>query len=166
MTGNNKGGNPNLVPFTKGDERAKAAGRASAAARAAKRAAEAEAQGELAARAAQTLQEWSATFQREELGDRAALAAQKIADDVLTGAIVVDARSAAPLLTALVDIARIEAGLHTSATLTATITSEQMTARLDVLRQQAGGHNQVGTQPPHILESPPLGSEPTQQQGV
>jgi hypothetical protein len=116
MPSNNTNGNTTLVPFTK--ETASAAGKKSAENRraraAAKRAAEAVTN--------RKLDEWCATYERDKLGEVAAATAQKLCDDILNGRIEVDARAAAALLPALVDIARIEAGLHTSATMHANVT--------------------------------------------
>ena len=120
MAGNNPNGNGTLTPFT--SETASAAGKKSAANRRAKAAAKRAAD----AVTNRNLMEWVDTYQRDNLGDVAAATAQKLCDDILCGRIEVDARAAAALLPALVDIARIEAGLHTSATMHATITADPM----------------------------------------
>lgn len=105
-----------LRPFTSAT--ASEAGKRSAAARKAKAAEQRAAKAVIE----RSLTEWADTFQREDLGTRCALAAQKVAADILSGAIVVTEKNAAPILTALVDITRLEEGLHTSATMHASIT--------------------------------------------
>lgn len=131
MPANNPNGSTTLTPFT--SETASAAGKKSAAARRARAAAKRQAD----AITNRNLAEWCDTYERDKLGEVAAATAQKLCDDILCGRIEVDARSAAPLLSALVDIARIEAGLHTSATMHATITTDQTLDRIRQLRAQA-----------------------------
>ena len=83
MAGNNPNGNGTLTPFT--SETASAAGKKSAANRRAKAAAKRAAD----AVTNRNLQEWVATYQRDNLGDVAAATAQKLCDDILCGRIEV-----------------------------------------------------------------------------
>lgn len=120
MPANNPNGNPTLPRFN--SETAKAAAAKSAESRRAKKRAAAEHK----AVVERDLNQWVNLYERNQLGDVAAATAQKLCDDILCGRIEVDARAAAALLPALVDIARIEAGLHTSATMHATVTADPM----------------------------------------
>ena len=130
-TTNNPTHGANLTPFD--SERARAAALKSAQVRreraAAKRAAE--------AAASRDLDEWVTTYQREQLGPACAAAAQKIAHKILSGEID-DPRSLVSALPVLVDIARLEAGLNTTATMHVTATLDPM-ARIRELRARAAG---------------------------
>ena len=131
MPSNNTNGNTTLTPFTK--ETASAAGKKSAE----NRRARATARRAADAITNRKLDEWCATYERDRLGEVAAATAQKLCDDILCGRIEVDARSAAALLPALVDIARIEAGLHTSATMHANVAMTDPMERIREIRARA-----------------------------
>ncbi len=84
----------------------------------------------------QSIAEWAATYQRELLGPGCAAAAQKIAHMVLNGELT-DQRALVAALPVLFDIARLEAGQHTNATVHATISTDESLSRLHALRAQA-----------------------------
>jgi len=92
--------------------------------------------------------------EREQLGPASAAAATKIAHMILSGEIS-DERSLVQALPVLVDIARLEEGLHTTATMHASVTlpSDAM-HRIEALRHQASDRSLVsGTRPQ--TETPP-----------
>ena len=105
---------PGLQPFTKGDERARAAGRKSAQVRAAKRAAQQAAQAANEQELQHTITTHLNTFQREQLGPAALAAASVIIGRILRNEIEISEKSAADLIRTLTDIGRMEAGQATS----------------------------------------------------
>jgi hypothetical protein len=119
-----------LTPFVKGDGRAVEAGRRGAAVRAAKRATERA----TAATVAAELRTLATTFTREELGPIAAAAAVDIIGRVQRGEVSV--RDPADWLRALVDVARLEAGEATSASIVAHL-GAGATAEVVALRDRA-----------------------------
>lgn len=124
----------NLIPFKKGDARAVEAGKKGAAAKRARRAAQA-ATSEAVARELDTLR---TTLQRDDLGPTAAAAAQLLIGRVATGDIPVrNGDEAAALLRALVDVARIEEGQHTSASIVGHIDGTAAIERIRSLREAA-----------------------------
>lgn len=84
------------------------------------------------------LNEWMALYERDKLGEMCAAAAQKVAHMILSGEIS-DHRSLVQALPVLVDIARLEQGLHTSATMHANVTmsAEDARAKLETIRSRA-----------------------------
>ena len=139
-TTNNPDHERNLTHFT--SETARAAARKSAEVRRQRKAEQAAA----AAAAKRDIQEWVDTYEREQLGESCAAAAQKIAHMILDGEIT-DQRALVAALPVLSDIARLEAGQHTAATLHATISDPA--ARLAALRGQAADVTSV-SQPPAL----------------
>jgi hypothetical protein len=131
-TTNNPNHQANLKHFD--SDRARAAAQKSAEVRRAKKQERAVAE----AVARRDIDEWVSTYKREALGDACAAAAQKIAHDVLSGA-VTDQRALVAALPVLFDIARLEAGQVTALTAHATITTDQQMTRLRELRAQALG---------------------------
>lgn len=128
------GDTSNLTPFTKGDPRAVAAGKASAATRAANR----DSRVKAARQAAAQLVTFNESYQRGNLGANAANVAQFILGRIGTGDIPVrNGDEAAALLRALVDIARLEEGQATSHTLTATLSAADAVQRVVLLQQAA-----------------------------
>jgi hypothetical protein len=123
----------NLRPFVKGDARASELGRAGVVAREAKRAARV---GDAPAMAVELGRVCSA-FKREELGEQAAAVAGYLLASVASGRIVVKGPDVAALLRVLVDVARLEAGEHTSAALVGHLSGGAALERVAVLRQQA-----------------------------
>ena len=130
-TTNNAAHAANLTPFN--SESAKKAAAKSVESRRRKREAERVAQ----AVVNRSIEEWVDTYEREQLAPACAAAAQKVAHMILSGEIS-DQRALVQALPVLVDIARIEEGLHTSATMHATLTmDDDARARLMALRAQA-----------------------------
>lgn len=118
MAGNNRTGNPTLTKFT--SETARAAALKSQAKQKEKRE---QARAEAAIEKARTerdLSDWTDLYQRDQLSAVTAAAAQKIAHMILDGEIK-DDRALIQALPALVDITRLEEGLHTSATMHASV---------------------------------------------
>ena len=78
------------------------------------------------------------TFSRDDLGPTAAALATHVMANISAGNIPIrHAGEAAELLRVLVDVARLEAGEATAHTLSATMTAEQVTARVAELQRQA-----------------------------
>lgn len=78
------------------------------------------------------------TFERGELGQQAAAVAGLLLARLAAGVIVVKrGDEAAALLRVLVDVARIEAGEHTSATLVGHVSTSDAVARVVELRERA-----------------------------
>ena len=138
----------NLTPFSDPDV-ARAAARKSAEVRRANKLARAQAK----AIADRDLQDWIGLYKREDLADACAAAAQKVAHMILGGEIT-DQRALVQALPVLVDIARIEQGLHTTATMHATVTSSDALARLTSLREQAADRSLV-VDVTHRPDTPP-----------
>jgi hypothetical protein len=83
------------------------------------------------------LEAWVEAYPRDELGPRCAAAAQYIAHKIMDGTIA-DPRALVQALPVLVDIARLESGLHTNATMHASVTMPaDAMSRIDGLRQRA-----------------------------
>jgi len=120
-----------LRPFT--TDTAAAAGRASVEARRARKAIAATETSALRAE----LDRVRDTFQRDELGEAAAAVAGQLLARVAAGAIVVKGPDVAALLRVLVDIARLEAGEHTSAALVGHVSTSDALARVATLREEA-----------------------------
>lgn len=135
---NNPARENNLAPFSDPDK-ARAAARKSAEVRRANKLAKQQAEAVIN----REIAEWVDLYERDNLGDACAAAAQKVAHMILSGAIT-DQRALVQALPVLVDIARLEAGQHTSATMHATVTlpDDQM-ARLQALRAQAADRSLV-----------------------
>lgn len=128
----NPNGNPNAPRFN--SETAKAAALKSLEAKRAKK----EAVKAAEAVAKQDINGWIDMYQRDQLSAVTAAAAQKIAHMILDGEIT-DQRALVQALPALVDITRIEEGLHTTASMHATITGQTVLDRITELRAQATG---------------------------
>ena len=113
--GKSAGSTANLRPFRKGDPAASIAGRKGAETRRAKRAIT---RAETVA-VAKHLQLLALSYERDQLGDSAAALAMEMIGRVSRGEIPVrNGSEAAELVRVLVDVARIEAGQYTSATVT------------------------------------------------
>lgn len=127
-----------LQPFAKGSERARELGRRGGQARAAKAAAKRDAAAATTQQAADALHTATQRFNRQDLAPHAAAAAQLIIGRVATGDIPVrNGDEAAALLRALVDVARLEEGQHTAATIIAHADTSQMLDRIRALRERA-----------------------------
>jgi hypothetical protein len=135
MPANNPNGNPNLRPFN--SETASAAGKKSAATRRARKVAmDLHQRGDIT-RATRTVQQWIDTYERDRLGEVAAATAQHCMMLVLNGEVQLDGRALAQLMETATTIARLEEGLHTSATIHATLSTDDTIERIRALRAQA-----------------------------
>ena len=145
-----------LQPFTKGDPRAVEAGRKGAETRRAKRDAAALVSVKDADAGAHMVQRLMTRYERGNLGPVAAAAAQHVIAGVATGAIPMrNGSEAADFLRVVFDMARLEEGQHTSATLHASVDTAALVARIEALRE--------GTNPPPVeVEAKPDqgGTEP------
>jgi hypothetical protein len=147
VTGGGLGGGPSgvevvrnggtLRPFVKGDGRAVAAGRKGAETRRAKRAAERAASEQVAGE----LRRLVGSFDREALGPLAAAAAADMIGRVARGEQAV--RDPADWVRVLVDVARLEAGEVTSASVVAHVGREAAAAVI-ALRDRARAQVEVG----------------------
>ena len=122
-----------LVPFVKGDERARELGRLGGQKRAAQAAIKA---GDSEALRS-VLDSAASTFKRGDLGPYCIAVAGTILGRIQTGAIKVPGSDAAALLRVLVDIARLEAGEPTSAAVIAHLSGGDVRERVEALRSQA-----------------------------
>ena len=127
-----------LQPFTKGDPRAKEAGRKGGQTRARNAKAKRDTGLATAQQAATTLNTLHTHFDRATLGQDAANIAQYILGRIGTGDIPIrNGDEAAALLRALVDIARLEEGQATSHTITAHLSTTEAIARVQELQARA-----------------------------
>lgn len=141
-----------LQPFEKGSERAREAGRKGGLTRArnaaAKRANEtADSEGITAA-----LQRIAESFNRDDISQNAAAVTNMLLGQIAAGSIEVSGRDVAGLLDVLVSIVRLEEGKATSHH--AVVNTEQVLARIEQLRQEAGG--ETATQ---VVEQPAVSGE-------
>ena len=138
----------NLAPFTgtDGHARAVAAGIKSGEVRRAKKQANELQQTTDSRELHKNLTELVTTFERGNLPLAAAAAAQYLIARVLTGGITIEGRDVASLISALVDVARLEGGQSTSHTVIAHMSSVETMERLQELRgPDAGGAKRSGT---------------------
>lgn len=93
---------------------------------------------------------WVEAYPRNDLGPTCAAAAQYIAHKIMDGTIA-DPRALVSALPVLVDIARLESGLHTSATMHAQVTMgpNDTMARIQALRERASEASSVELQSSH-----------------
>lgn len=123
----------NLRPFKPGDPRAIEAGRKSAAVRRAKRAD----QVQRGSDAASELRAFAASFERGDVAPAAWAVAGLLLHKIASGAIEVRrGDEAAALLRAVVDVARMEGGEPTSASVVAHMSSGDMAARIARLQAE------------------------------
>ena len=129
------GSHDQLTPFVKGDERAREAGRKSVEVRRQKALANKVQEAKNATDLAQHLATFTTTFSRDDIGAQAAAVGQMILARLAANQIPIrHAADAAELLKVLVDVTRLEEGLHTTASLSATLSSEAVIARIEQLR--------------------------------
>lgn len=89
-----------------------------------------------------------ASFEREDLGPSAAAMAQHLMSQVITGLIPVrNGSEAAELIKCAVDIARLESGEATSLTVQASMTTDQVRARLEQIQGQLAAPKGPGQSP-------------------
>jgi hypothetical protein len=122
-----------LTPFRKGDDRASIMGRRGAAAKRTRRTAQ-HANTRAIIKELNTLR---TSYNRADLGDIAAAAALDAIGRVVRGEVRLRGADMAPWVRALVDIARLEAGEATSASLVAHVSAADVAARVDALQAQA-----------------------------
>jgi hypothetical protein len=122
-----------LTPFRKGDDRASIMGRRGAAAKRARRTAQ-HATTRAIIRELDTLR---TSYNRADLGDIAAAAALDAIGRVVRGEVRLRGADMAPWVRALVDIARLEAGAPTSASVVAHVSAADVAARVGALQAQA-----------------------------
>ena len=130
----------NLTPFTgeEGRARASAAGKKSAAVRKANKEAHAVAKVKTSVELNEKLAEIALTFQRGTLAAAAASTAQYLMALIVSGAVEMQGRDLAPLISSLVDVARLEEGQSTSNAVVAHLSSAETRARLTELRGTGG----------------------------
>ena len=138
----NNGNSAQLQPFTKGDPRAVAAGKKSVEVRRQRAIAEKAAQAADASTLAGHLATFSATFQRDDLGQQTAAVAAMILAKLAAGQVPIrHAGDAAELLKVLVDITRLEEGQSTSNVLHGSV---QIVERIEAMRAELTASRDAG----------------------
>lgn len=126
-----------LTPFIEGDSRAVIAGKKSGEVRRARAVAERAKRSEDALTLASHLATFTQTFDRTDVGAQAAAVAQMILARIAANQIPIrHAADAAELLRVLVDVTRLEEGLHTTASLSAQLDSSAIVARIEQMRAE------------------------------
>lgn len=142
----------NLIVFSKDDPEARARAREQGRKGGLKRAENARRRKALEARASkdaiEQLEDLTSRFNREDLGRNAAAVANMLMGRVVSGEIEVTGKDVASLVEVLVNIARLEAGQATSHTVSASMDTDAVLARIDEIRSAhaTGSGEQAGVE--------------------